>query len=245
MTRKRSRRASNRFGTRSWLGSSPRLYGAGTCARRGSPAQETLGAQVLIDSRPTDPITSAAYFPPLPLLCRGGEETWIPGEGHNDAAPVHQLHGQAFIVDMNAPHANVRCGLSERIHATPPISQNATAVPDESPPPVGSAKTPSFAQSRPDRAKLLLKLPLCPRGREEARLARGCRSRIDNLWFGVPSARCGSFRPERLLRRLLLHRGGTPAQYRLARRRGLVEPAARGQARRGVERRRLARPRLD
>src|SRR5207244_3833835 len=44
----------------------------------------------------------------------------------------------------------------------------------------------------------------------------------------------------RLLRCLVLHRGGAPAQYRLARSGGLVEPPAWGQARRGMECRRLA-----
>src|SRR5436190_24298501 len=87
MPRKRRRRASNRLGTRSWLACSTTFCRAGISARCGSSAQEALRAQVLIDGWPMDPIASAGYFPPLPLLCRGGEEVWILGEGNNDDDP--------------------------------------------------------------------------------------------------------------------------------------------------------------
>src|SRR5579862_9508382 len=48
-----------------------------------------------------------------------------------------------------------------------------------------------------------------------------------------------------LLGRLLLQRRRAPAQYRVARRFGFVEPAARREARRRTEMRGVAGPRLD
>jgi hypothetical protein len=51
--------------------------------------------------------------------------------------------------------------------------------------------------------------------------------------------------PDWLLSRLLLYRNRTPAQDRLSRRRGFIEPPPRRQQQRLAEARRIAGPSLD
>jgi len=79
--------------------------------RRGAP-QQALGTQILVDVRPVNSVAATCRLPILALFRRGGQQARIPNDRHGYAAPIHQVNGQAFIIDVNAADPDVRRNLS-------------------------------------------------------------------------------------------------------------------------------------
>src|SRR5437879_13917651 len=95
---------------------SPHWFG-----RRGRSAQESLRAQIFIDIRPVDAITCAAEFPVPTLVWGGIEKPWIPDQGNNNRASVHEVDRQSVLSEVNVLDA--LSGLNVRtLHSISPAA---------------------------------------------------------------------------------------------------------------------------
>src|SRR6266851_10285998 len=100
----------------------------------GGAPQQALGAQILVDVRPVNAIAPTGHFPALALFGGCRQKPWIPSERHGYAAAIHQVNGQALIIDMNAANPDVWRDFS---HSTPPPpvapARGASAAPASAP----------------------------------------------------------------------------------------------------------------
>src|ERR1044072_5252561 len=95
---------------------------------RGGTPEQAIGAQILVDLRPVYAIARTGLFPDRTLRGRSGQQPRVPGEGHRDAAAIHEIDDE--IVRVAADIGDTLVGdPSRNIHATPSATSRGAFPP--------------------------------------------------------------------------------------------------------------------
>ncbi len=140
-------------------------------------AEQAFGAQVFVNVRPVNSISSAADFPMRSLLLRRLKEPGIPRQGNYDGSAIGKVHRQRVLGDMHVAHAfsGIRV---ETVHTISPSTDYDCRPLSDGHAGAPPGQTQGSSRGRPDPARILLRRRRDPHGHGAAQSVRGCESKF-------------------------------------------------------------------